>query len=195
MSPGEPAPGDIDRDLQGLATEMRRLEAEYNMFFGGRSPRPPLQTRARVAAWFKRYERGAFESVAQRFRFNTLQARFTTFAELWDRGLRAREEGRTTPFTRRAVPAADARPAERTVHVTALAEPAREAEKLRGLYEAVASARRETGQAAVPYERFADHISQQVSALRANAPEVAFRVTVKDGKVSLTATVTKGGTS
>jgi hypothetical protein len=193
MTPGAPAPGDIDRDLQALATELRRLEAEYNMFFGGRAPRPPFQTRSRVAAWFKRYERGVFDSVAQRFRFNTLQARFTTFAELWDRGQRAREEGRATPFTRRTAPAADAVPAERIVHVTALAEPAREGEKVQQLYEAVSSARREAGQPAVPYERFAAAISQQVSALRAGAPEVAFRVTVKDGKVSLTATVTGGG--
>jgi len=195
MSFGEPAPGDIDRDLQGLATEMRRLEAEYNMFFGGRSPRPPLQTRARVAAWFKRYERAVFDSVAQRFRFNTLQARFMTFAELWDRGQRAREEGRTTSFARRTTPAADSQPAERIVHVTALAEPAREPEKVQELYEAVASARRGAGQKAVPFDRFAAHINEQVSALRASAPEVAFRVTVKDGKVSLTATVTKGGTT
>ena len=33
-----------------------------------------------------------------RFRFSTLQSRFATFVDLWDRGLRAREEGRPGPF-------------------------------------------------------------------------------------------------
>jgi hypothetical protein len=32
---------DIERELQVLEAELRRLEGEYNMYFAGRLPRPP----------------------------------------------------------------------------------------------------------------------------------------------------------
>ena len=40
------------------------------------------------------------EGSTQRFRYNTLQQRVRTFADMWGRGLRAREEGRPGPFSR-----------------------------------------------------------------------------------------------
>ena len=43
-------------------------------------------------------DRGHIETSAERFRFQTLQSRFQTFIDLWDRGQRAREEGRPGPF-------------------------------------------------------------------------------------------------
>ena len=89
---------DIQKDLQLLAAGLKQLEAEYNMFFSGRQPRPPLETRSRVAALVKKWDRGYIQSAADRFQFDTLQRRFQTFIELWDRGLRSREEGRAGPF-------------------------------------------------------------------------------------------------
>ena len=68
------------------------------MFFAGRLPRPPWETRSRVEALVKRWDRGYIQSAADRFQFDTLQRRFQTFIDLWDRGLRAREEGRPGPF-------------------------------------------------------------------------------------------------
>ena len=44
---------DVQSDLQTLAAELKQLEAEYNMFFAGRLPRPPWETRNRVAALVK----------------------------------------------------------------------------------------------------------------------------------------------
>ena len=45
-----PEQTDTQRDLQLLAADLKRLEAEYNMFFAGRLPRPPWETRGRVEA-------------------------------------------------------------------------------------------------------------------------------------------------
>jgi hypothetical protein len=36
---------DFDRRMQQLEGEIKRLEAEYNMFFAGRLPRLPCETR------------------------------------------------------------------------------------------------------------------------------------------------------
>ena len=49
---------ELQKDLTTLAAEMKRLEAEYNMFFAGRLPRPPWETRGRVEAMVKRHGRG-----------------------------------------------------------------------------------------------------------------------------------------
>ena len=45
---------DVARELTTLEAELKRLEAEYNMFFAGRLPRPPWETRGRVQALVKR---------------------------------------------------------------------------------------------------------------------------------------------
>lgn len=90
-------PSSVDRDLKTLETELRRLEVEYNQYFAGRTPRPPLETRRRVAGLVRQLDRQRLSNYAERFRFTTLQSRFQTFADLWDRGLRAREEGRPGP--------------------------------------------------------------------------------------------------
>ena len=89
---------DVQRDLQTLEAELKKLEAEYNMFFSGRAARPPWETRKRVDAIMKRWDRGHIDTAVDRFRFLTLQTRYAKFVDLWDRGQRAREEGRAGPF-------------------------------------------------------------------------------------------------
>jgi hypothetical protein len=187
------APGpNIQNDLNQLTSDLKQLEGEYNMFFAGRLPRPPWQTRARVEALLKRWDRGYIETSADRFRFQTLQARFATFADLWDRGQRAREEGRPGPFgpppSKPAPPRKETPQEQRILHVTAFRDPLREADKLQALYESLMDARREAGDGVVPFHRFAALVKDQVTKLRdAGSPEVAFRVSMKDGKVNFTA--------
>lgn len=94
-------PTDVDRELRMLEIEMRRLEAEYNMYFAGRSLRPPVETRRRVTGMVRQLDRQHLSNYAERFRFTTLQTRFQSFIELWDRGMRARDEGRPGPFAAR----------------------------------------------------------------------------------------------
>ena len=187
---------DIDRELMVLEAELKRLEAEYNMFFAGRLPRPPWETRGRVEAMVKRFDRMHIGNYGERFRFSTIQARYTTFIDLWDRGLRAREEGRPGPFAqqpRSAAPEKPQRPEDRILHVTTFSDPVKEIDKLRDLYDSLAEARREAGQDAIPFHRFADLIKTQVKTFKEKgSEEVAFRVAVKDGKVAFTARAMRG---
>ena len=185
---------DIQRDLQTLAADLKRLEAEYNMFFAGRLPRPPWETRGRVEAMIKRWDRGAIQTTGDRFRFETLQSRFQTLVDLWDRGLRAREEGRPGPF---AQPRPSARPRQeaesKLLHVTAFTDPVREIDKLHSLYDSLMDARRQSGDEVVPFHKFAALVQDQVAKLRkAGSAEVAFRVALKDGKVNFTVRGLKG---
>jgi hypothetical protein len=187
---------DIQKDLQTLAAGLKQLEAEYNMFFAGRLPRPPWETRSRIEAMIKRWDRGYIQSAADRFQFDTLQRRFQTFVDLWDRGLRSREEGRPGPFAQpppKKAPAKPREPDSQVLHVTAFKDPMREMDKLHSLYDSLMDARRQSGEDVVPFHRFAALVKDQVTKLReAGNPEVAFRVAVKEGKVNFTVRALKG---
>ena len=185
----------VERDLQRLEAELKKLEAEYNMFFSGRLPKPPWETRRGVEAIVKQYDRAHLQNYGDRFRFVTLQARFATFLDLWDRGLRAREEGRPGPFMHKRPdkPGAPPPPRDRTLRVAAFRDPMTELDTLQDLYDAVVEARREVGAEAVPFHKFAELVNAQVKKLKqGGSPEVAFRVAVKGGKVSFTARALKG---
>jgi hypothetical protein len=194
--PVEPK-SNIDRDLQRLESDLKQLEAEYNMFFSGRLPKPPWETRTRVEALVKQYDRGHITNTGDRFRFLTLQSRFAAFVDLWDRGLRAREEGRPGPFGQKPatkVPEKQKKVEDRILHVSSFRDPLREMDKLTQLYESLSEARREVGEDAPPFHKFAELVKSQVNKLKkSGTAEVAFRVAVKDGKVNFTARGLKGG--
>ena len=192
-----PPQSDWDKQMQYLEAEIRRLEAEFNMFFAGRLPRPPWETRNRIAALVKKWDRGYIQSAMDRFQFDTLQRRFQTFADLWDRGLRAREEGRAGPFVQKKPAAKPDAPQkqDKIMHVAAFRDPLKEMDKLHDLYNSLVDARREVGEEAVPFHKFAELVKTQVTKLKTSGtPEVAFRVAVKDGKVNFTARALKSGT-
>ncbi len=181
---------------------MRKLETEYSMFFAGQLPKPPLETRTRVETLLKRYDRAYVQSSVDRFRLNTLQARFATFAELWERALRAREEGRPGPFSKPPRPetvAVDQRPSgpagDRILQAATVCDPAREEDKVEALYESLVEARRVVGNdEAFPFHRFVQIVKTQVTKLKATgSQEVAFRVAVKGGKVIFTAKGRRSG--
>ena len=187
----------IDSQISFLEAEIKKLEAEYNMYFAGRLQRPPWEMRKRVEGLVKQLDRLHIPNYGQKFRFTTLQTRFAKSIDLWDRGLRAREEGRAGPFAQpRPVveekPKA-ARAEDKVLHVTTFEDPLKEMEKVHQLYDELAQARKQAGQEAIPFHKFADLVKTQVNTLKEKgSPEVAFRVAVKDGKVAFTARGLKG---
>jgi len=184
----------MDRELSRLEADLKQLEAEYNMYFAGRLPKPPWETRNRVEALIKQYDRAYIQNYGDRFRFNTLQSRYQSFVDLWDKALRGREEGRASgPFAAKSKEPAARSAEDKVVKVTAFKDPLKEMDKLHELYNSLVEARREIGEDAVPFHKFADLVKTQVKKLTSDGHgEVAFRVAVKDGKVNFTAKVKKG---
>src|SRR5262249_49145221 len=135
-------------------------------------------------------------NTCDRFRFDTLQSRFTRFSGLWDRGLRALEEGRPGPLTHKqsALQETKKKAVENQIrHVARFLDPMKELDKLTELYESVSDARRETGQEPIPFHKFAALIQNEVTKRRRKPGHaVAFRVAVKGAKVHLTAQALKG---
>lgn len=187
----------FERDIRLLEVELRKLERDYNMFFAGQLPRPPWEGRSRVEALVRRYDRVHIQSVAERFRFRQLQSRYMAFADLWDRGLKAKEEGRPGPFYkpghREKKSAEPDKAADRVVHVTTLTDPIKEIGKLKALYEQLVDAGRVAGEDPFPFHRFVQLVRSEVTKLqKAGSEGVAFRVAVRDGHVTFTARGLKG---
>src|SRR4051812_41042421 len=189
-----PELSEIQRDLLALAADLKRLEAEYTMFFAGRAKRPPWETRGRVEALLKRWGRGLIPGTSDRFRFEMLQSRFQSLIDLWDRAMRAKEEGRPGPLQQPALKTVAGKVRDpKVVHVTSFKDPVCEIDKLHVLYDSLMDARRHAGDEVVPFHKFAALVSSQVSKLRQHgSEEVAFRVAVKEGKVNLTVRGMKG---
>jgi hypothetical protein len=186
---------ELERDLRLLEATLRKLEIEYNMYFAGQLPKPPWDTRRRVESILRRYDRAYIQSYVDRFRLTTLQSRFAVFADLWDRGLRAREEGRPGPFYK---PPREESPGEEQKRppsgdhillVATVADPSAEPDKVEAIYESLVTARREVGiEDPFPFHKFVQLVKGQITRLKhAGSQEVAFRVAVKEGKVTFTA--------
>jgi hypothetical protein len=189
-----PPTSEFDRQLRELEAEIRKLEVEYNLFFAGRLPKLPWETRARVEALIKRYDRLQIQNTAERFRFQGMQSRFSAFCELWERSLKSREGTRPGVRGRSPLeaPPRVSRPPEPvaaapTAAVTSLRDPASEGDKVRALYETLREARRQAGESEVPFERFQEVVQAQVSKLGRDGGEVVFKVSTKDGRVAFTA--------
>lgn len=116
----------IERELTDLERGITALRIEYERFFGGELKRPPVQPRRALEATLRRLGNSDIEKAAERFRLQSLQSRFNSFVELWEKRMQVREEGRTGPARRLAAtvpevaaPAA-ARPAARPRPAAAL---------------------------------------------------------------------------
>ena len=79
---------EVDQQLSRLEDDIRKLKIDFDIFFKGSSKRPPLEARARLDSYIKRVADNRNLTYAQRYYFNTLVARFTSYRELWRRTLK-----------------------------------------------------------------------------------------------------------
>jgi hypothetical protein len=82
----------IDHELSRLEDEIRKLKIDFDIYFNGAAKRAPLEARARLESNLKRIADDRNLTYAQRYQFNTLVSRFTSYRELWRRMLKARGE-------------------------------------------------------------------------------------------------------
>lgn len=82
----------MDKQLAKLEEDIRKLKIDFDIYFNGATKRPPLETRARLESHIKRIMDNRSLTYAQRYQLNALISRFTSYRELWRRGMRARGE-------------------------------------------------------------------------------------------------------
>lgn len=83
---------EIDKQLSKLEDDIRKLKIDFDIYFNGAVKRPPLEARARLESYVKRIADNRNLTYAQRYYFNSLVSRFTSYRELWRRSLKAKGE-------------------------------------------------------------------------------------------------------
>jgi hypothetical protein len=197
MPPSSP----INDDLDILERSFRQLQIEWEKFFGGVEKKPPTDLRARVEALIKKYAYAEIRNNTERFRYQTLASRYATFNELWNKRMRAIEEGRPMGihgiYERRVAPPPVYAPPTPAARAAAsgggevrVKDPGGDTDAVRSLFDRFLEARKAAGEAApVKFESFQKIISQQATRIlnEKGAQAVDFRLETKDGKVSLKA--------
>lgn len=201
----------LDEDLDQLDVSIRQLQIEWDKFFAGVERRPPNDLQKRVEGLVRRHAYTEMRNMGDRFRYQSLTSKFNTFNELWNKRLRAREEGHAVgvhglkaimPPELLAAALAPLPVPGATAPPPATASPAGEVRVrpgggdepgLRQLFQQFASARQAAGEAPVKFETFQKLIGQQAQRIvsEKGASAVDFRVESKDGKVSLKARAVK----
>lgn len=175
----------IDEDLNRLEYEIRRVKVEYDIYFNGGTVRPPIDTKGRIETSIKRIYDSRGMSFSQRFRYNSLVARFNVMRELWRRQTQDREEmGRPpTPEAQIAI--------REYTSVIRCSDPKLEPEKVSVLYDHLIAAKRECGERIGPlsleiFTQFltsrADHIKDHLAT-----DAVDFVIGVNNGRVKFAA--------
>lgn len=171
----------LDQELDRLETDIRRLKVEYDVYFNGAMVRPPLDTRGRVETSIKRLYDSRGMSFGQRFRYNSLVARYNVLRELWRRQGQDREQSGRPP-TAEAQVAARAHTA-----VVCCRDPRQEPEKVSELYDHLMAARRECGErvGGLSLETFTRFLASKVDQMREElkSEELDFVVGVDNGHV------------
>lgn len=203
----------LAEDLDAIETSIRRLQIEWDKFFSGLERKPPTDLKMRLEALLRQHANSEIRNNTERFRYQTLTARYNTLSELWSKRLRLKEEGRVfgqhglkaemLPPPPQAPPppveaphaaaprAAEARAQQTEIRVQ---NPERDGAAVQALYQRFLAERKKAGEtAAVRYESFQKLIGQQTQRILSEkgGQAVDFRLETKDGKVSLKAKVVK----
>jgi len=194
----------LNEDLDVLEKSIRQLQIEWEKFFSGLEKKAPTDLKGKVEALVRRYAYSEIRNNGERFRYQSLAARYHTFAELWAKRQRALEEGRPVglhgtrvpppppppPPPAAPTPAAAAAARAAGSNEYRVAHPEKDTAAVRDLYQQFLEARRTTGETgAVKFESFQKLISQQATRIltEKGAKAVDFRLETRDGKVSLKA--------
>jgi len=202
-----------DRELQRLEESLRNLNAQYDAFLYGSSPKPPMEVRRRVGTELRRLSHSEPETAAERYRFSTLQGHYNALCERWDRLQSEKEAGRRpgvyAHFTRLGAKAPEIPPAviPPAVISPAVIPPARTNESApvsveeddrrsrldpeRDLFERYVGARKDRGEdvSGLNFDRFAEKLAHEREKLKSRfgGAQIEFDVAEREGRVRLIA--------
>lgn len=188
-----------DEELSVLEDLVRRLKVEYDIFFGGGSKKPPQDIEWKVRNQFKRLS-GTRLNSGQRFRFATIQQRYALYNALWQQKLQIKEEGYRRPQDamlgiqglRDEQQHEDelARKHHRRDGIFTVTDIDSEPQKVEALFQALSTARKNTGaKDNANLESFKKFVQQKTAQLRKeyNCHTVEYSVEMLDGQVKLKA--------
>ena len=179
-----------DEQLSRLEEDIRRLRVEFDIFFNGAAKRPPYDTKGRVETLLKRLGDDRTLNFAQRYRYNSLAARYNAFRDLWRRTMQGREEGRNPASAARANAKREIAGQAEPVSVVC-ADPHKEIDVVKSLYTSLIAAKERCGEPTegFSFPKFHRLVAQKADGLKekAGCKRVRFSVSVEHGHVSFKA--------
>jgi hypothetical protein len=184
---------DIEENLKELDQFITRLRVAYEQYFTGALKREPLDLRAKAQKIITRFMNQPPRNSGYKFRFNQLNAKYQIYRQLWGRTVRQIEAGTYRPHLYRSKkneqsPAATSSSARK-------APAPKAASGIQGLHDALAAARRKTGErgAELSPEKLSRIVRQQTEALRKQhgKGKVRFRVVIENNRAKLKASMSK----
>ncbi|MEO8198861.1 MAG: MXAN_5187 C-terminal domain-containing protein [Thermoanaerobaculia bacterium] len=185
-----PARPSLLQQLDLLADGIEKFKIEFERFLAGATVIPPDEAKARLVRELRELRNANLRASADQFRLASLEARFNSYSELFNRRLRDREEGRGP----RAVRAIAAAPERRLDALSGVVVSDRlEAEAVNALYQTLTRQALEAAAAgaapAMGLDTFRGYLSQQIESIRlkTGCEAVQFRIATEDGKLKLKA--------
>lgn len=190
----------FDEQLSRLDEDIRRLKVEFDIYFNGAAKRPPSELKNRVETQIKRLADERQLMFAQRYRYNSLIARYTSLREMWRRTLQEREEGRDAATIKLAA-LEQAKAEEEANAETSKVEPLntsficadvrRDVPTVKNLYDALIEAKRHCGESSdeLTFARFHRIVAEQSESLkqRLNCERIRFSIHINEGRVNFKA--------
>jgi len=200
-------------DMELLKRLMKQLEVEYEQWFSGALPKPPVESKKRVEGIIRRYNVRGPQNLGEAAVFQMHQSKYNSYSEMWNRRVRLKEEGRLqTGKEVHHPPRAAAAPEEPSAQRVGggaptqqenaarakTGAPARRGETTssgestyRKVFEDFVAARKKAGQGteSLNFESFKQQLTKQAEQLRTRGGyrDVDFGVAIKDGKASVVA--------
>jgi hypothetical protein len=173
-------PKKVDREIDDFEKGIMVLKRDYEIFFAGASKQPPTESRNRLQTYSKHLQTLQGISYAQRFRYNSLASRLSTYLDLWNKQMRLKEEGKHTQH-----------------HVAKFRQQPRPKteQPYENLFKDYLKARESTGERSpnLNYDGFSDLLKRQKEALlqKFQCKDVQFYVSVENGRTKLKARTVK----
>jgi len=190
----------IEAELNVLDRNINALRIEYERFFAGDVKKPPFQSRKRVEDTLKNLRNTDVERAAERFRLNSIQSKYNSMSELWEKRLLAKEQGRvslgavilhppTGPGHARAPEAEPPVRQEASPNAGASGSVEKRRVDFSPLFQRYVSAREALGEdvSKLRYERFEELVRKQAEDIkkRTGSARLVFEVQTVEGKVKL----------
>ena len=207
--------GNFERDMARMQSLFDQVKHGYDLFFSGARTDPPSRERAELDRMFKTYSNGPINRLAQQFLFSSFSNKYILHSELWNKWLRAREDGlsqdpRLPAAIRKAKrdlqdlergrvaspsePEPSPEEAERLSRQSPPARQPQDGKNIRLLYDEFLNAKLQSGEMPeLDFASFENHVARQREAIlkKYQGKDVIFTVKNQDGRVSLRAKVVK----
>lgn len=194
----------IDEMLNDFEKRIRVLKIEYDVFFVGGKKTPPTNLRQSLETLIQRLLEEQHYTFAQKFRFNTLVARYNAYRELWrkktaekeEKGI-LRDEKELQQLIEHGLTQAQAEDKPKDEFTFVTDDPARHRDQAREFFKFIQNAHLSvSGQPfKTDFEKFFDLLQVKTSELcgKYKSPAVEFQAVIdrKENKVKFSAKVKK----